>query len=41
MREMFHSMKLKKFIRDIEEQKNHGIFLSQHSGISSKTKLSN
>jgi hypothetical protein len=27
---------VKKFIRDIEEQKNHGIFLSQHSGISSK-----
>ena len=27
---------VKKFIRDIEEQKCHGIFLSQHSGITSK-----
>lgn len=27
---------VKKFIRDIEEQKSHGIFLSQHSGITSK-----
>lgn len=27
---------VKKFIRDIEEQKQHGIFLSQHSGITSK-----
>ncbi len=33
----FKSLKdIKKFIRDSEEQKNHGIFLSQHSGISSK-----
>jgi hypothetical protein len=27
---------VKKFIRDIEEQKCHGVFLSQHSGITSK-----
>lgn len=27
---------VKKFIRDIEQQKSHGIFLSQHSGITSK-----
>lgn len=27
---------VKKFIRDIETQKTHGIFLSQHSGITSK-----
>ena len=27
---------VKKFIRDIEQQKCHGIFLSQHSGITSK-----
>jgi hypothetical protein len=27
---------VKKFIRDIDEQKCHGIFLSQHSGITSK-----
>ena len=27
---------VKKFIRDIEQQKQHGIFLSQHSGITSK-----
>jgi hypothetical protein len=27
---------VKKFIRDIDEQKQHGIFLSQHSGITSK-----
>jgi hypothetical protein len=27
---------VKKFIRDISEQKTHGIFLSQHSGITSK-----
>lgn len=27
---------VKKFIRDIELQKSHGIFLSQHSGITSK-----
>jgi len=27
---------VKKFIRDIEQQKEHGIFLSQHSGITSK-----
>ena len=27
---------IKKFIRDIEEQQGHGIFLSQHSGITSK-----
>lgn len=27
---------VKKFIRDIELQKHHGIFLSQHSGITSK-----
>ena len=27
---------VKKFIRDIEQQKCHGVFLSQHSGITSK-----
>lgn len=27
---------IKKFVRDIELQKNHGVFLSQHSGITSK-----
>jgi hypothetical protein len=28
---------IKKFIRDVEEQQHHGIFLSQHSGITSKS----
>ena len=27
---------VKKFIRDIEQQKCHGVFLSQNSGITSK-----
>ena len=27
---------IKKFIRDIEEQDSHGIFISQNSGITSK-----